>query len=78
MQGVIQKMLHSDHGVPIRSHKRRLISAIPSAFTGTYVHVVFTIFLVFCLVGCNYYNVPAELSLNFEELHAHVLSVCLL
>lgn len=34
MQGVIQKMLHSEHGVPIRSHKRRLISAVPSAFTG--------------------------------------------
>ncbi|XP_064406402.1 regulator of G-protein signaling 7-like [Halichondria panicea] len=34
MQGVIQKMLHSEHGVPIRSHTRRLISAIPSAFTG--------------------------------------------
>ena len=34
MQAVVQKMLHSESGVPIRSHKRRLISAIPSAFTG--------------------------------------------
>lgn len=34
IQTIVQKMLHSDHGVPIRSHKRRLISAIPSAFTG--------------------------------------------
>lgn len=34
MQAVVQRMLHSDDGVPIRSHKRRLISAIPSAFTG--------------------------------------------
>ena len=36
MQAVVQKMLHSETGVPIRSHKRRLISAIPSAFTGIY------------------------------------------
>ena len=34
MQSLVQQMLHSDHGVPIKSHKRRLISAIPSAFTG--------------------------------------------
>lgn len=35
MQGVVQQMLHSENGVPIKSHKRRLISAIPSAFTGS-------------------------------------------
>jgi len=39
MQAFVQQMLHSEHGVPIRSHKRRLISAIPSVFTGNYHHV---------------------------------------
>lgn len=34
MQAIVQKMLHSEHGVPIKSYKRRLISAIPCAFTG--------------------------------------------
>jgi regulator of G-protein signaling len=35
MQAIAQRMLHSEQGVPIKSYKRRLISAIPSAFTGS-------------------------------------------
>lgn len=50
MQAVVQKMLHSEHGVPIRSYKRRLISAIPSAFTGTVIE-----FLVQYVPLCAYY-----------------------
>ena len=38
MQAIAQRMLHSEQGVPIKSYKRRLISAIPSAFTGELTH----------------------------------------
>ena len=50
MQALVQKMLHSEYGVPIRSHKRRLISAIPSAFTGEEEHNLFSIVCLLCVV----------------------------
>ena len=40
MQGVIQRMLHYDLGVPVRSHTRRLVSTVPSAFIGELADLV--------------------------------------
>ena len=34
MQYIVQEMLHSDTGVPIRSHRSKLLATVPSAFTG--------------------------------------------
>lgn len=35
MQCLVQEMLHSEMGVPVRSHRNRLLSAVPSVFTGS-------------------------------------------
>ena len=36
MQALVQMMLHSESGVRIRSHRNKLLTAVPSVFTGKY------------------------------------------
>jgi hypothetical protein len=38
MQYLVQEMLHSDKGVPIRSHRSKLLATVPSVFTGKERH----------------------------------------